>query len=157
MSLKSVAHSGRADSLNYGSATTPPIALAAAVAADVLASPFTTVRQSSSALVQELPTARSIAERADWLYRIALAREGMGRREDAVATYREALEATDAIPSASTRTNVLFGVIAGMLVGPQPARLIAESAPQVARIAESIERELRRSSALVVIASALPN
>jgi hypothetical protein len=95
MSLKSVAHSGRADSLNYGSATTPPIALAAAVAADVLASPFTTVRQSSSALVQELPTARSIAERADWLYRIALAREGMGRREDAVATYREALEGCD--------------------------------------------------------------
>jgi tetratricopeptide (TPR) repeat protein len=106
-------------------------------------------------LVQELPTARSIAERANLLYRIALAQERMGRREDAVATYREALAATDAIASTSTRTNVLFGMIVGF--GPPPARLIAESAPQVARITQSIESELRRSSALVLIARALPN
>jgi hypothetical protein len=79
----------------------------------------------------------------------------MGRREDAVATYREALAATDAIASTSTRTNVLFGMIVGF--GPPPARLIAESAPQAARIAQSIEVELRRSDALVVIANALPN
>jgi hypothetical protein len=43
------------------------------------------------------------------------------------------------------------------MIGPQRARLIAESAPQVDRIADSIEGELRRSSALVVIANALPN
>jgi tetratricopeptide (TPR) repeat protein len=106
-------------------------------------------------LVQELPTARSIAERANLLNRIALAQERMGRREDAVATYREALAAADAIASTSTRTNVLFGMIVGF--GPPPARLIAESAPQAARIAQSIEVELRRSDALVVIANALPN
>jgi hypothetical protein len=35
--------------------------------------------------------------------------------------------------------------------------LIAESAQQVARIAQSIEGELRRSYTLVVIANALPN
>jgi hypothetical protein len=108
-------------------------------------------------LVQELPTARSIAERANLLNRIALVQERMGRREDAVATYREALAATDAIASTSTRTNVLSGLIARRVFSPSPARLIAESATQAARIAQSIEGELRRSSALVVIANALPN
>jgi hypothetical protein len=81
-------------------------------------------------LVQKVETARSIAEPADWLNRIALAREGMGRREDAVATYREALEATDAIPSTSTRTNVLSELLGRRL---SPVRLIAETAPQAAR------------------------
>jgi tetratricopeptide (TPR) repeat protein len=112
-------------------------------------------------LVQKLETARSIGDesrRAFFLSRIAWAQEKMGRREDAAATYREALAATDAIPNASRRGNMLLGLIKqGALVGVRTGRLIAESAPQVARIAQSIEGELRRSDALVVIANALPN
>jgi hypothetical protein len=116
--------------------------------------------EGDSTWLEGVEIARSIAgeaRRAVALQRLALAQERMGRREDAVATYREALEATDAIPSTSTRSNVLFGMITGMPIGPQPARLIAESAQQAARIAQSIEGELRRASALVVIARALPN
>jgi tetratricopeptide (TPR) repeat protein len=116
--------------------------------------------EGDSTLLEGVEIARSIAGeawRAVALQRLALAQDRIGRREDAVATYREALEATDAIPSSSTRSNVLFGMITGMPVGPQPPRLIAESAQQAARIAQSIEGELRRASALVVIARALPN
>jgi tetratricopeptide (TPR) repeat protein len=116
--------------------------------------------EAEAILVQDLETARSIGDesrRAFFLNRIASSQEKMRRHEGAVATYREALKAADAIPNASTRGNVLFGLIQGALFGLRTARLIAESAPQVARIALSIEGEQRRSSALVVIASALPN
>jgi hypothetical protein len=77
---------------------------------------------------------------------------------NAAATYRKALAAADGIPNVSRRGNVLFGLIQqGALVGLRTARLIAETAPQAARIARSIEGEQRRSYALVVIADALPN
>jgi tetratricopeptide (TPR) repeat protein len=112
-------------------------------------------------LVQKLETARSIADesrRVLFFSRIAWAQEKMGRHEDAVATYREALETVDAITDEWRRSN-MFGLIqqGALLVGVRTARLIAESAPQVARIAQSIQGELRRSDALVVIANALPN
>ena len=88
---------------------------------------------------------------------IASVQEEMGRREDAVATYREGLAAADAASDTfSMRSNALAQLIYGFPGAPKP-RLIAETAQETARIVQSMAGELRRASALVAIASALPN
>ena len=113
-----------------------------------------------STLVEAVETAQSTTDasrHAVLLQKIALAQEKMGHREEAAAMYREALEATDVVADRLARRSVLMGLILGTPLGSQPSRLIAESAAQVARIAQSIGDELGRSSALVVIARALPN
>jgi hypothetical protein len=75
-----------------------------------------------------------------------------------VDTYREALEAVDATGDKWARINSLFGTLRGWSPSqPQLPRLITESAPQIMQIAQSIEDELRRADALVLIAKALPN
>jgi hypothetical protein len=105
-------------------------------------------------------TSQSIMEgwrRVPLLYLIASVQEEMGRREDAVATYREALAAADAASDTlSMRSNALAQLIYGFPSAPKP-RLIAETAQETARIVQSMAGELRRASALVAIASALPN
>jgi hypothetical protein len=91
------------------------------------------------------------------LVRIAQAQEKAGRFQDAVDTYREALEAVDATSIKTARSNSLFLVIRTLPGQPPVTRLVAESAPQAIQIAESIEYEPRRAEAIVVIAGALPN
>ena len=83
----------------------------------------------------------------------------MGRREDAVATYREALAAADAASDTlMMRSNALAQLIYGVPgISPPKRRLIADTAQQAAHIAQSIAGVLSRASALVAIASALPN
>jgi hypothetical protein len=113
-------------------------------------------------LVQELPTARSIAERADWLLdRIGARRDGApGGRSGHLPRSAGGHGCDTQHLDTNQRAVRMLG---RRLFGPSPARLIAESAPQAARIAQSIrtaqsiEGELRRSYALVLIASALPN
>ncbi len=115
---------------------------------------------TDATLVQAVEAARSIADksrRAFPLSRIAQVQEKAERLQDAVITYGEALEAVDANNNKWGRINSLFLVMRGLPTRPPEARLIAESAPQVVRIAQSIEDELRRSEAFVVIARALPN
>jgi tetratricopeptide (TPR) repeat protein len=111
-------------------------------------------------LLEAIEATRSIPEqskRVVLLVRIASARERTGRLEGAVNTYREALEAVDATRISIGRANVLFLVIRTLPGRPPVTRLLAESAPQAIQIAASIEPELRRAEALVVIAGALPN
>jgi tetratricopeptide (TPR) repeat protein len=111
-------------------------------------------------LLHAIEATRSIADpskRVFLLVRIALAQEKAGRLRGAVDTYREALEAVDATSDKRARINVLFLGVRGWLGQAPVTRLIAESAPQVVRIAQSIENELSRAEALVVIAKALPN
>jgi tetratricopeptide (TPR) repeat protein len=110
-------------------------------------------------LVQALEATRSIPDksRRDFTLRtIANAQVKAGRLQDGMATYSEALEALDTNDSEWRRTNSLFMIIRGWPGRPQDARLIAASAPQIVRIAASID-ERRRAEALVVIAKALPN
>ena len=111
-------------------------------------------------LLEAIEATRSIPEqskRVVLLVRIASARERTGRLEGAVNTYREALEAVDATRISIGRANVLILVIRTLPGRPLVTRLLAESAPQAIQIAVSIEPELRRAEALVVIAGALPN
>ncbi len=127
--------------------------LAARIEAGLMADADTTLAQTMAGVSQ------SITEgwrRVPLLRLIAEVQEEMGRREDAVATYREALAAADAAGDTLMRSNALAQLIYGF-PGPSHARLIAESAPQAARIAQSMAGELRRASALIAIASALPN
>jgi tetratricopeptide (TPR) repeat protein len=111
-------------------------------------------------LLDAIEATRSIPEqskRVGLLVRIAQTQEKVGRLQAAVDTYREALEAVDATSIKWARTNSLFLAMRAMPGRPQVTRLIAESAPQAIQIAESIEDELRRAEALVLIARALPN
>ena len=78
------------------------------------------------------------------------------RLQDGIATYAEALDVLDATPSEMQRTNSLLWIIRGWPDLPLDPRLLAASAPQVVRIAGTIN-EKRRSEALVVIAKALQN
>jgi tetratricopeptide (TPR) repeat protein len=85
-----------------------------------------------------------------WL-EIAWVQERMGRREEALATYRQALDAADA---GSDKSQFMDKIWPGGLVEP---RWLAASAPQVARMAHAIEDPLRRSSVLLALAQALPD
>lgn len=128
--------------------------LAARIEAGLLADADATLAQAVAEVSQ------SIMEgwrRVPLLYLIASVQEEMGRREDAVATYREGLAAADAASDTfSMRSNALAQLIYGFPGAPKP-RLIAETAQETARIVQSMAGELRRASALVAIASALPN
>jgi tetratricopeptide (TPR) repeat protein len=112
-------------------------------------------------LLRAIEATRSIpdqSKRAFLLVRIAQAQEKAGRHQSAVDTYREALQAVDATGDKWARINSLFGTLRGWSPSqPQLPRLITESAPQIMQIAQSIEDELRRADALVLIAKALPN
>jgi tetratricopeptide (TPR) repeat protein len=94
--------------------------------------------------------------RVSWLQRIAWVQERMGRRDEAVATYRQALQAADA-GAKGARENQLMALIQGWPGSRLEPRWIAESAPQVARMAHAIEDPSRRSSALLALAQALPD
>jgi tetratricopeptide (TPR) repeat protein len=85
-----------------------------------------------------------------WL-EIAWVQERMGRREEALATYRQALDAADV---GSDKSQFMDKIWPGGLVEP---RWLAASAPQVARMAHAIEDPLRRSSVLLALAQALPD
>ena len=126
--------------------------LTARIEAGLMADAGATLAQAMAEVSQSITGWR----RVPLLRLIAEVQEEMGRREDAVATYREALAAADAAGDTLMRSNALAQLIYGF-PGPSHARLIAESAPQAARIAQSMAGELRRASALVAIASALPN
>jgi tetratricopeptide (TPR) repeat protein len=109
---------------------------------------------------QAIEAMRSIPEQSKHfllLVRIASAWERTGRIENAVATYREVLQAVDATGTPRERANSLFLVIRTLPGRPPVTRLLAESAPQAIQIAESIENGLSRAEALRVIASSLPN
>jgi hypothetical protein len=86
-----------------------------------------------------------------WWLEIAWVQERMGRREEALATYRQALDAADAGSDKSQFTDLIWP---GGLLQP---RWLAESAPLVARMAYAIEDPLRRSSVLLALAQALPD
>jgi len=104
-----------------------------------------------------LETTRSIPDKSKRIFLLnKIAREQLraGHLLDGVATYAEVLDALDATDSEIQRTNALLWMIRGW--PPLDTRLLAASAPQVVRIADSIA-EKRRSEALVVIAKALPN
>lgn len=88
---------------------------------------------------------------------VAQALEKAGRGQDAVVTFGEALDAVDATNIKGVGFSRLFIALRGWPGRLQDSRLIAESAPQVVRIAQSIEDKPSRSHALVVIARALPN
>jgi tetratricopeptide (TPR) repeat protein len=86
-----------------------------------------------------------------WWLEIAWVQERMGRREEALATYRQALDAANAGSDKSQFTDLIWP---GGLLQP---RWLAESAPLVARMAYAIEDPLRRSSVLLALAQALPD
>jgi tetratricopeptide (TPR) repeat protein len=112
---------------------------------------------ADAASAQALEAARSVADgsrRTSYLHRLALVQVKMGRREEAVATYREALDGADAIADERSRSFTLNLMLRGMAGNPAQARLIAGSAPQAARLAHSMEG---RVHALVLVANALPD
>jgi tetratricopeptide (TPR) repeat protein len=121
--------------------------LQAGLAADADAV-LTEIRDAMLRIVEGSP-------RVSWLQGIAWAQERMGRREEALATYRQALQAADVESNKVVRANQLMDLIwPGGLLEP---RWIAESAPQVARMAHAIEDPSRRASALLALAQALPD
>jgi hypothetical protein len=113
-------------------------------------------------LIQALAATRSIPDkfaRVLLLQRIAKAQQNAGRLQDGAATYTEALDALDTaedVQGRSQRANSLFMLIRSWPGHPQDTKLIALTASQMVRIADSIN-EKWRPEALVLIAKALPN
>jgi tetratricopeptide (TPR) repeat protein len=113
-------------------------------------------------LIQALAATRSIPDkfaRVLLLQRIAKAQQNAGRLQDGAATYTEALDALDTaedVQGRSQRANSLFMLIRSWPGQPQDTKLIALTASQMVRIADSIN-EKWRPEALVLIAKALPN
>ncbi len=96
-----------------------------------------------------LQTPEGFPCRVSWL-EIAWVQERMGRREEALATYREALDSADAGSDKSQFTDTIWP---GGLLEP---RWLAETASEVARMTHAIEDPVRRSSVLLALAQALP-
>jgi tetratricopeptide (TPR) repeat protein len=114
---------------------------------------------ATDTLALVLEATRSMAGksgRVSQLRRIAQAQDKAGRPQDAAVTYAEALDAVDAATPQGARTNLLFSAIRPWPGEKQDPKLIAESVPQLLRMAQSID-ERRRAEVLIVIANALPN
>jgi tetratricopeptide (TPR) repeat protein len=114
---------------------------------------------ATDSLAEALEATRSIADksgRVALLSRIAQAQDKAGRPQDAAFTYPEALDAGDAATSQGARINLLLTAIRQWPGQQQNAKLIAEAAPRLLRMVQSID-ERRRAEVLIVIANALPN